>query len=108
MTEAADASSRPAGAPPASPDKVKEALDEARTLVLGVQVLLGFQYAALFQTAFGKLPLAARQLDAAAMGLMLVTLGLLLAIVPYHRVAARAHATDALLAYSRRRIQQAL
>jgi hypothetical protein len=108
MTEAADATGREGRSEPVSPDQVKEALDEARTLVLGVQVLLGFQYAALFQTAFAKLPLAVRQLDAAAMGLMLVTLVLLLGVVPYHRIAARAGDTGPVLAYCRQRIAQAL
>ena len=108
MTQAADATSRQAGSEPVPPDRVKKALDEARTLVLGIQVLLGFQYAALFQSGFATLPIAARQLDAAAMGLMLVALCLLLAIVPYHRVSAHANDTQAVLAYTRRRIEQAL
>ena len=54
-------------AKPVPPLEVKQALDEARMLVLGVQVLLGFQYTALFQSGFAsRKPAAARQLDAAA------------------------------------------
>jgi hypothetical protein len=107
MTQAAAAVRRP-GTEPVPPAKVKQALDEARTLVLGVQVLLGFQYAALFQTAFARLPAGARQLDAAAMGIMLVTLILLLAIVAYHRLSAHGGDSQAVLDYARQRIEQAL
>jgi len=34
--------------------KVKMALDETRLLVLGIQVLLGFQFQAFFQTGFPR------------------------------------------------------
>jgi hypothetical protein len=36
-------------------DKVKMALDETRTLILGAQVLLGFQCQAAFQERFDDL-----------------------------------------------------
>lgn len=36
-------------------DKVQNALDEARLLILGTQVLLGFQYRAAFERGFDKL-----------------------------------------------------
>ena len=37
-------------------DKVQKALSEVRTLVLGAQILLGFQYQALFLPRFEELP----------------------------------------------------
>jgi hypothetical protein len=37
--------------------KVKNALDEARILVLGVQVLLGFQYRGFMEPGYERLPL---------------------------------------------------
>ena len=36
--------------------KVQNALDEARTLILGSQILLGFQYDSIFQRGFDELP----------------------------------------------------
>lgn len=36
-------------------DKVQDALDETRTLILGTQVLLGFQYQATFEPGFERL-----------------------------------------------------
>src|SRR5689334_18182490 len=37
-------------------DRCKTALDETRTLMLGAQVLLGFQFNAFFQERFSQLP----------------------------------------------------
>jgi hypothetical protein len=41
-----------------SAEKLKLALDETRMLVLGAQVLLGFQLRSAFQEAFDALPRA--------------------------------------------------
>ncbi|HWT01839.1 MAG TPA: DUF6328 family protein [Pyrinomonadaceae bacterium] len=60
-------------------DKIQNALDEARMLVLGSQVLLGFQFRSAFEPGFPKLPPSSQYLKLAALGLMLVALGLLLA-----------------------------
>ena len=68
-------------------DRVKNALDETRTMILGTQVLLGFQYQLLFYPGFTRLQPWGRVLDAVALGLTLVTCALLLACIPYHRVA---------------------
>jgi len=37
-------------------DKVQKVLSENRTLVLGAQILLGFQYQAVFRPKFEDLP----------------------------------------------------
>jgi hypothetical protein len=37
--------------------KVKIALDETRMLILGVQILVGFQFRIVFEDAFDRLPL---------------------------------------------------
>ncbi len=56
-------------------DRIQSALDEGRMLVLGSQVLLGFQYRSIFETGFEKLPLLSRYLKVGSLGLMLLTLG---------------------------------
>lgn len=66
--------------------KVKIGLDETRTLILGAQILLGFQFRGVFQDAFDTLPAHARYLDAVALGFMLLAVGLLIAPDPYHRI----------------------
>ena len=49
--------------------KVKTALDETRTLILGAQILLGFQYHGAFQERFEALSSEARTVSAYALGL---------------------------------------
>jgi uncharacterized protein DUF6328 len=67
-------------------DKVQNALDEARLLILGTQVLLGFQLRAVFEKGFDKLPAASQYLDLVALGLLLITLALLVWPGAYHRL----------------------
>src|SRR5882762_470973 len=59
-------------------DKVQNALDETRMLILGAQVLLGFQFQAALQPAFERLPAFAQYLTVAGLGLMIVAVGLLI------------------------------
>ena len=66
--------------------KIKLGLDETRTLILGAQILLGFQFRGVFQDAFETLPAHARFLDVVALGFMLLAVGLLIAPDPYHRI----------------------
>jgi uncharacterized protein DUF6328 len=66
-------------------EKIKIALDETRMLVLGAQVLLGFQMRSVFQDEFEELPGHAKTLDAVALLLMVVVVGFLIAPAIYHR-----------------------
>jgi hypothetical protein len=68
------------------PAKVKMALDETRMLILGAQILVGFQYTAVFRQGFEELPPHARYLDAAALVLMIAAVGLLIEPSIQHRV----------------------
>src|SRR6185437_10479304 len=79
---------RMADATLALPQKVKTALDETRILVLGAQVLLGFQFRGTFQEGFEQLPETERVLNAVALILMCGALALLVAPSLYHRVIA--------------------
>ena len=73
--------------------KVKQALDEGRILILGSQVLLGFQFRAVFETGFDALPGPARALTVAGLGLLVVTTGLLIWPAAYHRIVVRGEVT---------------
>ena len=66
--------------------KVKTALDENRLLILGAQVLFGFQFQGVFQELFSDLPPLARGLDSVALVLMALTVGLLIAPSMQHRI----------------------
>ncbi|PYS50256.1 MAG: hypothetical protein DMF68_07795 [Acidobacteria bacterium] len=67
-------------------DKIQLALDESRMLVLGSQVLLGFQYRSVFEPGFQKLPVLSQYLKLGGLCLLLVALGLLLSTAAHHRV----------------------
>jgi hypothetical protein len=66
--------------------KVKIALDETRILILGVQILLGFQLRGVFSDGHEQLPTYVRYLDGLALGLMVCVVGLLITPGPYHRI----------------------
>ena len=70
----------------ASADKLKLALDDSRTLMLGAQVLLGFQMQLPFQPGFGSLSDIERGISLAALALMILAVGLLIAPSAFHRM----------------------
>src|SRR3954451_9376217 len=70
-------------------ERVKTALDETRTLILGAQVLLGFQLRAVFEEHFEALPSYARAMNGWAIALMVLAVGLLVTPSAFHRLAER-------------------
>jgi hypothetical protein len=76
--------------------KVKTALDETRTLILGAQILLGFQYQGVFQDKFDTLSALGRFLSGSALVFMLATTALLIAPSAFHRIAERGESTGRL------------
>ena len=67
-------------------DKIKVALEETRILILGAQILLGFGFRGMFDDRFDQLPAYARYADGVGLGLLVCTVGLLIAPGPYHRI----------------------
>ena len=67
-------------------DKVENALNETRMLILGAQVLLGFQYRAVFEPGFEKLPPEAQLLKVSGLFLMAVAVALLIAPGAFHQI----------------------
>src|SRR5438552_18037507 len=72
---------------------VKTALDETRMLVLGAQVLMGFEFSGVFRDGFERLPLHARYLDGIALLLLIVTVALLITPETYHHLVELGRAT---------------
>jgi hypothetical protein len=68
-------------------EKVKTALDETRLLILGAQVLFGFQLHVVFQELFRLLPLFSRYLECAAQVLMTISVVCLIAPSMLHRIS---------------------
>ncbi len=67
-------------------EKLDNSLDETRIMILGTQVLLGFQYRAVFETGFDRLPFDSQILLLGALILLLVSLALLMLPVSHHHI----------------------
>jgi uncharacterized protein DUF6328 len=81
-------------------NKVKNALDEARILLLGAQVLLGFQYRAFMEPGFDKLPADRQALQMAGLLLLILTLALLLLPASFHRIVERGNDSTRLVGFT--------
>ncbi|HEX8131301.1 MAG TPA: DUF6328 family protein [Pyrinomonadaceae bacterium] len=68
-------------------DKVGNTLDEARMLVIGAQVLLGFQTRAVFEPGYEHLTHHAQYLIVGALALMLLVVAMLMTPAAYHQIA---------------------
>jgi hypothetical protein len=77
--------------------KVKAGLDETRILILGSQILLGFQLQGAFRPAFQNLPLYDRVVWVVALGLITLTIALLITPSVQHRMVEGGHDTKRLL-----------
>ena len=65
---------------------IKIALDETRILILGAQILLGFQFRAVFGDSYEGLPVTLRGLYGLALLPMFWVVALLIMPGPYHRI----------------------
>ena len=89
-------------------DKVQNALDEARILILGAHILLGFQLRSFLEKGFETLPLVSKALKLGALGLILLTVALLIAPTAYHRIVERGEDSEELHRYTSRLMTLAL
>ena len=64
--------------------KSQDALNESRILMLGVQVLLSFQYSCALEPAFDKLPYSSQILELFALAFLMIAFGLFVAPAPNH------------------------
>src|SRR5215210_659078 len=69
-------------------DKVQNALDEARMLMLGSQILVGFEYRSVFEPGFARLPPHAQYLKMISLGIMLIGIALIMWPSAYHQIVA--------------------
>lgn len=89
-------------------DKITNALNECRILILGAQVILGFQYRSFFENGFEKLPLHAQYLKMIGMALMLLAVAFLIAPGAYHRIVAEGEDTRDLHRFATKSAELAL
>ena len=66
--------------------KLKLALNDNRLLILGTQVLFGFQFNGIFQELFVELPYPSRVLGASGLTLLMVSIAFLVAPSMHHRL----------------------
>lgn len=78
--------------------QLKIALDESRLLILGAQVLFGFQFNGIFQELFKELPSASRMVICAGLFLLVVAVALLIAPSMQHRIVERGQDSPRVLA----------
>ena len=71
-------------------------------LVLGAQILLGFQYRASFEPGFPLLPPGARYLQIVALVLLVASAAWMIAPAPHHRIVSRGHGTVRTERYTKR------
>ncbi|MGB8507414.1 MAG: DUF6328 family protein [Pyrinomonadaceae bacterium] len=83
-------------------DKIQNVLDESRMLVLGAQVLVGFQYRSFLEKGFESLPLSSQLLKLVGLFALLTAVALLIAPAAYHRIVERGEDTEELHAYATR------
>jgi hypothetical protein len=89
-------------------DKVENALNEARMLVLGAQVLVGFQFRSIFEPGFEKLPLPSQLLKLVGLGLLLLTVALIISPAAYHRLVEQGEDTQEIHRYTSKLMDWAL
>ncbi|MFL5301543.1 MAG: DUF6328 family protein [Anaeromyxobacteraceae bacterium] len=82
-------------------EKLQDALDEGRILVLGIQVLVGFGYRAVFEEGFSGLPRWAQLAKLGSLSLLLLALALVVLPSAWHRLAERGEDTRRLDALTR-------
>ena len=73
--------------------KLKTAMDETRLLILGAQILMGFQLNGTFQDAFETLGKTSRAMHIAAFALIVGAVALLIAPSMHHRIVEQGQAT---------------
>jgi hypothetical protein len=66
--------------------RLKTALDESRLLILGAQVLFGFQFEAVFQELFREIPTSSRYVHCAGLVMLLISVGLLIGPSLFHQL----------------------
>ncbi|MCA1582002.1 MAG: DUF6328 family protein [Acidobacteria bacterium] len=75
-------------------NRIENALNEARTLILGAQVLLGLQFQAVLEEGFRTLPDGSRYLILGNLGLMVIATALLISPAAYHRIVESGELSD--------------
>jgi hypothetical protein len=88
--------------------RIKDALDEARMVVLVVQVLLGFQFGVVLERRFDELSRAGQLVHVGGLALLLAAFALAVAPATFHRMAEHGNDTPRVLQFTSRMVGLAL
>jgi hypothetical protein len=75
-------------------DKIENALNESRIMVLVAEVILGFEFQAVFQPGFHRLSVATQNHRLVSLGCMLLALALFLSPAAYHQIVEAGHLSE--------------
>ena len=89
-------------------DKIQNALDESRMLILGAEILVGFEFTAVFQEGFKHLSIASQDLNLGALVLMLISVALLISPAAFHQLTERGQDSVALHQFTTHVMEMAL
>src|SRR5437764_13610376 len=78
--------------------QIKIAFDESRLLIMGAQVLFGFQLNGVFQEQFDELPFVSRAFVCAGLTLIMIAVALLIAPSMQHRLVEEGQDSPRVLA----------
>jgi hypothetical protein len=80
--------------------RVENALNETRMLVLGAQVLLGFEFQSVFQPGYDRLPAPIQDLKVIGLALMLLAVGLLVAPGAFHQIVEHGNDSPSVMEFT--------
>jgi type III secretory pathway component EscS len=89
-------------------DKIQNALDESRMLILGAEILVGFEFSATFQEGFKHLSTSSQTLNLTALVLMLLALALLISPAAFHQLTEKGEDSVALHKFTTHVMEMAL
>lgn len=89
-------------------NKVQNALNESRMLILGTQVLIGFQVRVVLQTNFDELPRATQISKLVSLIILIITLALLIAPGAFHRIVKGGEDGEDLISFTARMLEVGL
>lgn len=81
-------------------DAIENVLNEARMLLLGGQVLLGFSYRICFESRFEQVALAARRAEIMGLSIMTAVLGWLIWPAAFHQIREKGRMSAAVHAFT--------
>jgi amino acid permease len=89
-------------------DKVENALNEARMMILGTQVLIGFQFRSVLENGLNRLPHASQLAKIGSNAVLIIVVALLIAPTAFHCIVEEGEDDETIVRFTARMMQTAL